>query len=195
MRYVYCILTFLSFLFCTGLSAQEKSDTLVTGDFSEMKIEQFVRELEVQTGFHFYYISNQFDSLKIDFSVKQQPLRKVLELAFVNTSFHFSIDQRKNVFLIKDKTITPELPVGFFDKTKSKTDTIGNNIAGIDLANDARAVSASMENKLYEIGVKGIETKTGNATIAGYVRDDKTREPLPGVSIFLEENTGTGTIT
>src|SRR5262245_7095168 len=192
MRYLYSLLTVIFFLFYTILSEQEKTDTLVTGDFNEMKIEQFVRELETQTGFHFYYISNQFDSLKINVSVKEQPLRKVLELAFANTSFHFSMDQRKNVFLIKDKTIATELPLGFFEKAKSNIDTIGNNVADIDLATDAKAVSASMENKLYVIGVKGIETKTGNATVAGYVRDDKTREPLPGVSIFLEENTGTG---
>src|SRR6476660_6073963 len=144
MRHVYFLLTVLFFLIYTGLSAQEKSDTLVTGDFKEIKIEQFVRELETQTGFHFYYISNQFDSLKINLSVKEQPLKKVLELAFDNTSFHFSIDQRKNVFLIKDKTITPELPVGFFDKGKSRNDTVSNNIADIDLTKDTKAVPASM---------------------------------------------------
>src|SRR5881394_2170585 len=160
MRYFYFLLAVLFSLFYTGLSAQEKTDTLVTGDFKEMKIEQFVRELEAQTGFHFFYISNQFDSLQITVSAKEQPLKKVLELAFANTSFHFSIDQRKNVFLIKD----------------------------------TKAVSASMENKLYEIGIKGSETKTANSTIAGYVRDDKTHEPLPGVSIFLEENTGIGIV-
>src|SRR4029078_8956081 len=173
-------------LLYTGLFAQEKSDTLVTVDFSEMKIEQFVRELEAQTGFHFYYITSQFDSLKINFSVKEKPLRKVLELVFVNTSFHFSIDQRKNVFLIKDKTITPDLPVGFFEKSKAKTDTVTNNVADIDLTNDAKPVAVSMENKFYEIRITGSETKTGNATVAGYVRDEKPREPLPGVSIFLE---------
>jgi hypothetical protein len=65
--------------------------------------------------------------------VKEQPLKKVIELAFVNTSFHFSIDQRKNVFLIKDKTITPDLPAGFFEKTKSKVDTVNENVADVDL--------------------------------------------------------------
>jgi len=153
MRYVYILLTVSCLLFYTGLSAQEKSDTLVTGDFNDVRIEQFVRELETQTGFHFYYISSQFDSLKITLSVKEQSLRKVLELAFANTSFHFSIDQRKNVFLIKDKTITPDLPPGFFEKTKNQADTINNNIADIDLA--SKAVAASMENKIYEIGIKG----------------------------------------
>jgi hypothetical protein len=55
MRYIYFLLAVLSSLFYTGLSAQEKSDTLVTGDFKEMKIEQFARELEAQTGFHLLY--------------------------------------------------------------------------------------------------------------------------------------------
>src|SRR5215831_15480940 len=143
MRHIYFLFPVLFCFFYADLSAQEKTDTLVTGDFKEMKIEQFVRALEAQTGFHFYYISNQFDSLQINVSVKEQPLKKVLELAFANTSFHFSIDQRKNVFLIKDKTITPDLPVGFFDKTKTKRDTIITNGADIDLLADTRTVSAS----------------------------------------------------
>jgi hypothetical protein len=29
---------------------------------------------------------------------------------------------------------------------------------------------------------------TGNSTLAGYLRDDKTNEPLPGVSVYLEDN-------
>ena len=36
---------------------------------------------------------------------------------------------------------------------------------------------------------------TGNATVAGYIRDDKTNEPLPGVSVYLEENPAIGTTT
>src|SRR4030095_3046490 len=158
MRHTHFFLIVLFFVFYSSLAAQERNDTLITGDFNEVKIEQFVRELEIQTGFHFYYISSQFDTLKINLSVKEQPLRKVLKLAFVNTTFHFSIDHRKNVFLIKDKTITPELPVGFFERTK-RNDTMSNNIADIDLATDSKVVSASMENKLYEIGIRGSETK------------------------------------
>jgi hypothetical protein len=193
MRHTYILLVILFFYSC--LSAQGKNDPLITGDFKELKIEQFIRELDAQTGFHFYYDQQQFDSLQINFSVKDQPLQKVLELAFANTGFHFSIDQHNNVFLLKDKMIRTDLPAGFFEKIKSVNDSAGNHIADIELTDNSKTVSASLENKLYEIGTKGGGNKTGNSTLAGYVRDDKTGEPLPGVSIYPEENQGIGTIT
>ena len=177
------------------MSGQEKNNPLITGDFKELKIERFIRELESQTGFHFYYDPNQFDSVQFNFSIKDQPLQKVLELAFSNTSFHFSIDQHNNVFLTKDKIIKTDLPPGFFEKIKDTTDSLDNNAGDIKIVNDTKPITASLENKLYEIGIKGSGNKTGNATLAGYVRDDKTGEPLPGVSIYLEENQGIGIVT
>src|ERR1700716_2740531 len=103
MRYNYFLpINFFSFSY-SGLSGQEKNNSLITGDFKELKIEGFIRELESQTGFHFYYDPNQFDNLQLNFSIKDQPLQKVLELAFNNTGFHFSIDQHNNVFLTRDK--------------------------------------------------------------------------------------------
>jgi len=194
MRYPYCLLTVL-FIFCYGISfSQAKSDTLITGNFKNLKVEQFIRELENQTSHHFYYDLSQVDSLLINVSVERQPLQKVLQLAFSNSDIHFSIDQHNNVFLLKSRIIKTELPEGFFEKKNIK-DTVSNNVADIDLNNNNKTVSASLENKVYEIGSKSVETKTGNATIAGYVRDDKTREPLIGVSIFLEDHPGTGTTT
>src|SRR5258708_22936316 len=115
MRHIYFLLVILFSLFYCGLSGQE-NNPLITGNFKELKIEQFIRELEAQTGFHFYYDQNQIDSLQINFSVKNQPLQKVLDLAFGTTSFRFSLDQHKNVFLIKDKIIRTDLPPDFFKK-------------------------------------------------------------------------------
>src|SRR5690349_23991348 len=101
MRYPYCLLTVL-FIFCYGISfSQARTDTLITGNFKDLKVEQFIRELENQTSYHFYYDPNQVDSLSINVSVQRQPLQKVLELAFSNTDIHFSIDQHNNVFLLK----------------------------------------------------------------------------------------------
>ncbi|HET9824417.1 MAG TPA: hypothetical protein VFP87_03740, partial [Chitinophagaceae bacterium] len=74
---------FLLFIFIHScLSAQVKTTTLITGDFKDLRIEQFARELETQTGFRFYYDQKQFDSVQINLSVKDQPLEKVLSLAF-----------------------------------------------------------------------------------------------------------------
>ena len=185
-----CALAF----FCS-LYAQDNNDRLISGDFKQLKIEPFVRALEAQTGFHFYYDPAELDSVEINISVKDHPLEKVLALAFSSTNYHYSIDQHNNVFLLKDKTIRTELPADFFGKSRNTKDTQTAIAEVTDLSGNHAVVSASLENKLYEIGNKNSTSKTGNATVAGYVRDDKTGEPLPGVSIFLEENPGVGIVT
>src|SRR5512143_2452594 len=180
--------------FYSGLSGQVKTIPLITGDFKDLKIEQFVGELEARTGFHFYYDKKQFDSGQINVSVKDQPLEKVLSLALDTSRFHFGIDQHNNVFLLKDRAIRTDLPIGFFEKTTLANDTIIGNVRDLELTGNGKPVLASLENKLYEIGTKNT-SKTDKATIAGYVRDDKTREPLPGVTIYLEDNPGIGIVT
>src|SRR5881227_1768055 len=102
MRYSYCLFAALLIFFYSHSFAQDKGDSLVTGNFKDLKAEQFIRELESQTSFHFYYDPKQLDSLQINVTVDHLPLKKVLTLAFENTTIHFSIDQHKNIFLTKD---------------------------------------------------------------------------------------------
>jgi hypothetical protein len=182
------------FFSLAALMVQGQSRPLITGNFKDLKTEEFVRKLEVASGFRFYYDSLQVDSIRINLAVTELPLDKVLEQAFVNTSLYFSIDRYNNVFFTKGKTIRTDLPAGFFGKAKSSEDTIRSNSYTMELIKDSAIISASLENKLYEIGSKN-STVGPNATVAGYIRDDKTNEPLPSVSIYLEENPGIGTVT
>ncbi|HKB43428.1 MAG TPA: hypothetical protein VKC90_03530, partial [Chitinophagaceae bacterium] len=138
MRHIYFSLFILFSFVYSGLRGQEKNIPLITGQFKELKIEQFVQLLETTTAYHFYYDPVQFDSIQINLSVKEQPLKKVLELAFANTSFHFSMDPYNNVFLIRDKTIRTDLPPGFFGKIKNNNDSIINNTADIELTNNSK---------------------------------------------------------
>jgi len=78
MRYIIlCVFS----LFCFALYGQQKNASLISGEFSNLKMEQFVQQIENKTNYHFYYDPGQFDSLQINISVKEQPLQKVLELA------------------------------------------------------------------------------------------------------------------
>ena len=194
MRHSYFILMiFFCFFYCAS-TAVGQSKPLITGNFKELKTVQFIREVELASGFHFYYDSLQVDSLRINLIVKEQPLDKVLEQAFANTGFYFSIDRNNNVFLIKGKKINTDLPSGFFGETKVTSDLIINHASDFEGIKDSNIITASLENKIYEIGNKG-NIISGDATVAGYIRDDKTNEPLPGVSVYLEENLSIGAVT
>ena len=192
MRHSYFILI-IFFSFFYSIAVQGQTRPLITGNFKELKLGQFIRELESSSGYHFYYDSLQVDSIQVNLTVKDQPLDKVLEKALANTGFNFSIDQYNNVFLIRDIIIKTDLPAGFFG-TKTTVDSIINPVADLESARGSNVISASLENKLYEIGTKN-NNMTGNSTLAGYVRDDKTNEPLPGVSVYLEDNPAISTTT
>lgn len=168
----------------------------VTGNFVDIPFSQFVVEVESQTGYHFYYDASQTDSIKVTHRAGQEPLNLLLDEVLRNTDLHYSIDDQGRVFITKRVQIFTTLPPGFFGRKKN-TDTssfivvdAGDNEK--DIANNK--LKASLENKLFEIGTKTSNVSQGNATIAGYIRDEKTGEPVIGANIYTE-NKKSGTVT
>jgi hypothetical protein len=195
MRNIYAFL-FAVFFIHFSVFGQDKESPLFSVEFNDASIDSFTNELVSKTGYNFFYDGRQFDSLRINLAVKNESLEKILERALNNTGFSFSIDQHKNVFLVKGRAIRTDLPAGFFGKEKSASDTIRNSMAGSQDADSAKDVAGTrLENKLYDIGRKTNDTRSGKATIAGFVRDDKTGEALPGVSVFVEGKDAAGIAT
>ncbi|MBC7829054.1 MAG: TonB-dependent receptor [Chitinophagaceae bacterium] len=195
MRHIHLILLAVLFIHSSS-SGQDNRPVLISGEFRELSIDQFANELATKTGFHFFYDSRQFDSIRINVVVKNEPLQKVLELALLNTGFSFSIDQHKNIFLVKGKAIKTDLPAGFFGKAKNENDTIQNDMAADRVPDSTKEITGTrLENKLYEIGQENTNSKSARATIAGLVRDDKTGEALPGVSVYIEGKDAAGIAT
>lgn len=183
-RFTICL---LSLLIASSLQAQQtKTARLVSSELNNVSITALVVDLESQTGYRFYYDSTVFDSARFNLVVKNQPLQIALQQAFENTGFQFSIaDQQQQVFLTRDVTIKTELPDNFFAK---KVTTQPD--AGVlpDYGDKKKTkIDASIQNKLFEIGPKTSNPGTGSVTVAGYIRNNKTGEPLIGASIFLTD--------
>lgn len=192
----------LPILLCTIISlygqvakAQQSSSTEVSVSIIDTTFDVLVEQIERQTGYHFFYNPVQFDSVRISLSATRQPLDRVLEQAFASTEFHFSIlPDKKYIFITKGTFIKTELPTDFF--AKAKKDTMANKLAAIPDYGDKKKVraDASVENKLFEIGLKNSNPGPGNVTVAGYVRNIKTGEPIVGAGVILQ-GTSTGTAT
>jgi hypothetical protein len=196
-RYLF-ILSFIALFIYTGkASGQTNPVRLISGDFQHMTIDRFVEELEHQTGYNYYYDNKDFDSVKINLSVKDQALPDVLALAFANTDIYYAIDANNHVFFNKGKAVTTVLLAGLL--TGIKADSSKQlPVKGMDIVNENNknkpAQKSSLENKLYEIGQPGVVNNTDKATLDGYVLDSKTGEPYTGVSIY-EEKLKIGTST
>ena len=86
--------------------------------------------------------------------------------------------------------LAQDLPYGFFNGKKDTTAEVAeNNMAGAPgYIKPAKKVSKeiSVENKLFEIGIKRNDVPKGNVNIAGYIRDAQTGESLSGALIYQD---------
>jgi len=174
------ILVFVVVLIQHGVYAQEPYKERVSGVYSNSGIVDFVLSVEKQTGFYFYYNISEVDSLSVNVSVNNEPLTEVLKKVFNGTGINYFIDAHRNIFLIKEKII--------YGESSFQT---GDSIVKDDVKQPTvvteKVQRATLENKLYEIGIRGSINPGGKVTVAGYVRDSKNSEPVTGASIQIEK--------
>ncbi|MGN6802584.1 MAG: TonB-dependent receptor [Ginsengibacter sp.] len=180
---------FVVLLFCSVGSYAQQNDNLVTGNFQNANFNEFVRRVEAQTNFHFYYEPSQFDSITISISVKDAHLPSILDRVLNNTQWHYIIDKDNNVFITKGFSLAANLPYGFFT---GETDTAVTaekrqpmEAGYINQKKNAKQ-EISIENKVFDIGIKRNGTPKGKVNIAGYVRDAQTGEAISGALIYLD---------
>jgi len=185
------ILLFAGVLFCGALCAQKDTAALISLNVLDVTVEKFVVEIEKQAGVHFYYDSTRFDSTSISVVVKDQPLRKVLDQAFANAGVYYTIDKEGHIFLTKDHALNLLLPPGFFSNGKVNKANPPPDArlfsSTADTDDDTRTIQkATLENKLYEVGDKSAANQPRVVTMAGYIRDAKTGEPVVGASVYID---------
>ena len=194
MRKIYslsfCFLFFLQIAF-----AQQNPIKLISVNFQQATISQVVSDIESKSNYHFYYDAAKFDSLRVTLQVNDKPVDAILDLAFKNTDFHYAITAQQQIFLTRGRQIRTELASGFA-KGLPVNSPVKQTAAVADYTDekDKKVPEATTENKLYEIGLKTNNIKTGNATLSGYIRNFKSGESVTGASIYVA-NTKTGVAT
>jgi CarboxypepD_reg-like domain/TonB-dependent Receptor Plug Domain len=193
MRKIY-LLSFCYLFFIQIAAAQQTNIKLISANFQQATISQFVNELESKSNYHFYYDPISFDSLKVTLQVNEKPLETILDMAFKNTDFHFAITQNL-VFLTRGRQIKTELAQGFEEtNTPAAIANQTTTVADYTDERDKKVPEATTENKVYEIGIKTNEIKPGNSRLSGYIRNIKSGEALVGASIYVAA-TKTGVAT
>ena len=168
---------------CTAQGDKER----VTLDLQKTSMADLLKEMEQQTGYRFYFDTADLDTTRIDIKVEQRPWHEVLTQLFSGTDLSYSIDRRREVFIVKGEAIATDLPPGFFDKAvPEKGPSFAGDTVRDYLEEAGKKPVATLENKLFVIGERTTGPMKGIANIAGYARDGKTGEPIAGASIYIE---------
>jgi hypothetical protein len=189
-------LTYIIFFLVADYSsfAQVVNMPVVSGEFKNMAADQFLLQLETQTGYHFYFDTSQLDSTTINISVDKRPLPEVLKLAFLNTNVGFAYDRENNFFVSKGQVVQTELPSGFFNDNKNNINNALPDSSVADYLIVGSTKNATQQNKLYQIGEQGTSNNPARNTVTGFILDNKTGEPVIGASVHAE-NTEIGGVS
>lgn len=187
MRNFICLII-ATILINLQVNAQQADSVKISVEYNNISLPLLINEVEKKTGVYFYYDIKEIDTVFVNVSAVNEKLSTTLEKALVNTGINYSVYENY-VFLNRGQKIQTTL---FEDRVGRQ-----QNITGITPAQNKskqKAQTATLENKLYEIGKASSSNKSGKATISGYVRDEKTGEPITAASVQIDK-LKTGVIT
>src|SRR5699024_10258227 len=107
-------------LFVASAHAQNKKDTLISGDFLNLSFSAFANQIEERTPYHFYYDPAAVDTIRIEISADRQSLASLLHQILSNTRLRFAIDDQKKVYITAGIALRTHLPEHFFDTSGVK---------------------------------------------------------------------------
>ncbi|MFT5885583.1 MAG: hypothetical protein ACI9IP_002043 [Arcticibacterium sp.] len=175
---------FILFLGLVSFVVQGQQKT-ISLDLQNSNVEEFVRSVESQSAYYFYYDQSEFDSLIISISVNDLALEEVLISLFENSDFHYAFDSL-NVFLKKGRSLSLEILPDLFNRK-------GSSIPK-DSIKEIEDERATWENKLYHIGDSNPINSQAEFEISGFIRNAETLKPMIGASVYIE-NPRVGTTT
>lgn len=166
--------------FSYGQNVPEKK---ITMKLDSARFDQFVKQVESQTGYYFYYDATRFDSLTLDLNVNNLSLREVLDQVFKGSEFEYAIDGQKRIYITQGQKIITQLTPGLFNPERAgESDAVAYAGPESDLK---EKLLSTAESKVHEIGIRKHRITPGNSTITGYVRNAVTGEPVIGAAVFI----------
>ena len=185
----HCNLHLFIFLLLSSIQVFGQEKETITGTFQGYSFKQLTQEIESRTHFHFYYDPREVDSFSINLTANNTSITDLLSGIFRNTAFRFSVSSDGNVFISPRLSIQTTLPKNYFNSENAQTDTF--DLPDLNENNSSSEKISSkifIENKIFEIGSNRGKTASGKATIAGYVRDLKSGEPIVGATLTVDSS-------
>jgi len=162
--------------------AQEKYP--IDRDFSGLTFKEFVTSVEGLLDVKFFYKDEWILDLKIPDYSGSSTLSNILDTLLNGTSLYYFIDDSGNVVL------SSNYAVKFIDKQIVDVD----KFIPQNEYSDFQENQEMSENIFIDIGNPSDRNKPGNVIVSGYITNKDTKDPIAGVTVYVEKLT-VGTIS
>jgi len=175
------ILILLLTLTC-NLEAQEKYQ--ISGDYKDLSFKEFVTRTESLFAVKFFYKDEWVNDLKLSDYPGCMTLPCVMENLLRGTSLYYYIDDSGNIVITRNYAVKI---------SNAPIEKENNFIPPTDYP-DTGENQQMTENVFVEVGNPAERNKPGNVIISGYITNRDTKEPVVGVTVFIQK-LSTGTIS
>ncbi len=172
LRILFVSVLLLSSLILTG---QERY--YVTWDYSNQPFIQFAEKAESELRVKFFFKDEWVKDLSISGTLINPDLREILNSSFKGTTLYYYIDEAGNVVVTN----------GWAVKISEKVTSEETRFLPPTDYGSAQDDQKSSGNVFVEIGNISDRNKPGAVVISGYINDKDTRDPVAGVTVFLQK--------
>lgn len=161
---------------------------LVTATFKDEEANEVLASLESRSAVKLYYNLEEVDSLRLSGVYSNQPIDEVLANLLNDNGFQV-LAHDGHIFLTRDNRILTNLPL--VNAILSKEEPTGTVAKGLIFSGDYKQQQASddLEKTVFEIGQRSKMLAGGRSTLAGYIREQETGDPVADAVVYIENPT------
>lgn len=168
------------------LQAQNALPT-ISGEYINEPLERVLISFEEQTQTPFFYQEQWLDSLSVSVTFNQTPLSDALDQVLEGTTLtYYVIDEQ---IVLMDNTLIidePSLLSAFAKKAEERQEIEKGLVFSREYQNQSQDQS-NLKEYVFEIGNRSNMRSNSTATLAGYVKDAETGEPVSGALVYVED--------
>ena len=149
----------------------------ISGAFNKTPFREVVGQIERETKYRFFYEEAWLDSITVTGEFINISVPSVMKEILKNSRIQFYVDSLKII-------LTNNVPIiEGIDFTQESGRLVNHNFLR---EFQPIAEEATVARTVYEIGKKEAVVRTGLVAITGYVKVNKTDEPIPGAYVYVE---------
>jgi len=165
-----------------NLEAQEKYK--ISANFKDLSFTDFVTKVESVLPVKFYFMDEWVKDLRTGDYPECTTLQCVMDNLLKGTTLYYYIDDFGNIVITNNYSVK-------VSNTKSEKNSKFLPPSDFSTSSDIQRTTGNVS---VEVGNPADKNKAGNVTISGYITNKETKEPVSGVTIFIQKLT-LGTIS
>jgi hypothetical protein len=182
MKRIFFVLTLLVSFSSSG----QAPDSLFSFSFSKIPFEKFVSEVETKTHYKFFYLNRWVDTLHVSAEIREAAISEVLKKALTGTKAQFYILGERIILTNNVPIIESKIAFESIDRNAGRAQ-VNYSFTREELQQET---TEKLSDAIKPIGIRRPFYADEKFTVSGYIREEKSGEPLPGASVYLKDGAG-----